>query len=61
MLGLTALRAFLRRHRLIALDTSVFIHQLEPNSRYVGLTDPMFAWLERPDHAAVTSTIHELK
>jgi len=24
---------------------------------YVGLTDPIFAWLERPDHAAVTSTI----
>jgi len=56
-LGLTALRAFLRRHRRIALDTSVFIYQLEANPRYLGLTDPVFAWLERPEHRAVTSTI----
>ncbi len=56
-MGLTALRAFLRRHRRIALDTSVFIYQLEANARYVGLTDPVFAWLERREHAAVTSTI----
>lgn len=51
------LREFLRRHRRIALDTSVFIYQLEANPRYLGLTDPVFAWLERPGHAAVTSTI----
>ncbi len=56
-MGLTRLHAFLRRHRRIALDTSVFVYQLEANPRYVGLTDPVFAWLERPDHAAVTSTI----
>jgi len=56
-LGLTALRAFLRRHRRIALDTSVFIYQLEANPRYVELTDRVFAWLGRPEHAAVTSTI----
>ena len=56
-MGLTALHAFLRRHRRIALDTSVFIYQLEANPRYLGLTDPVFAWLERPGHAAVTSTI----
>jgi predicted nucleic acid-binding protein len=56
-LGLTALRAFLRRHRRIALDTSVFIYQLEANPRYLGLTDPVFAWLEQPEHTAVTSTI----
>jgi predicted nucleic acid-binding protein len=56
-LDLKRLRAFLRRHRRIALDTSVFIYQLETNPRYVVLTDPIFAWLERPDHAAVTSTI----
>jgi predicted nucleic acid-binding protein len=30
---------------------------LEANPRYVGLTDPIFTWLELPDHAAVTSTI----
>jgi predicted nucleic acid-binding protein len=56
-LDLNRLRAFLRHHRRIALDTSVFIYQLEANPRYVGLTDPIFAWLERLDHAAVTSTI----
>ncbi len=56
-MGLTALRAFLRRHGRIALDTSVFIYQLEANARYVGLTDPVFAWLERKEHSAVTSTI----
>ena len=56
-MDLNRLRAFLRRHRRIALDTSIFIYQLEANPRYVGLTDPIFAWLERPDHAAVTSTI----
>lgn len=56
-MDLNRLRAFLQRHRRIALDTSIFIYQLEANPRYVGLTDPIFAWLERPDHAAVTSTI----
>jgi len=56
-LGLTRLRSFLQRHRRIALDTSVFIYQLEANPRYAGLTDPIFAWLERRDHRAVTSTI----
>ena len=56
-MDLNRLRAFLQRHRRIALDTSIFIYQLEANPRYVGLTDPIFAWLERPVHAAVTSTI----
>jgi len=56
-LGLTRLRAFLRRHRRIALDTSVFIYQLENHPRYAVLADPIFEWLERPDHRAVTSTI----
>lgn len=56
-MGLTRLRAFLRRHRRIALDTSVFIYQLEGNPRYVGLTDHIFAWLEQPEHAGVTSTV----
>lgn len=51
------LRAFLRRHRLIALDTSIFIYQLEANVRYLPLTDHIFSWLERSDAKAVTSTI----
>jgi predicted nucleic acid-binding protein len=56
-LGLTQLRAFLQRHTRIALDTSVFIYQLESNPRYAPLTDTIFQWLERPEHGAVTSTI----
>jgi len=51
------LRAFLRRHRRIAIDTSIFIYELEPNPRYVDLADPVFAWIEQPGHSAVTSTI----
>jgi predicted nucleic acid-binding protein len=54
---LRPLDAFLRRHRRIALDTSVFIYQLEANPRYVELTDSVFAWLAQPRQAAVTSTI----
>ena len=56
-MGLKHLRAFLRRHRLIALDTSVFIYQLEANPRYLPLTCHIFSWLEGPDSKAVTSTV----
>jgi predicted nucleic acid-binding protein len=56
-LGVEQVRDFLRRHRRIALDTSVFIYQLEANPRYVSLTDTIFSWLEQSRHAAVTSTI----
>ncbi len=54
---MTALHAFLRRHRLIALDTNIFVYQVEAVARYLELTAPIFAWLRRPGHAAVTSTI----
>ena len=53
----TRLSGFLHRHRRIEFDTSIFIYQLEANTRYVGLTDLVFSWLERPSHTAVTSTI----
>ena len=48
-MGLTRLAGFRSRHKRIALNTSVFIYQPEGNTRYVPL--------ERPHHAAVTSTI----
>ncbi|MGA7364578.1 MAG: PIN domain-containing protein [Candidatus Sulfotelmatobacter sp.] len=51
------MRLFLRRHRRIALDTSIFIYQLEANARYLALTDSVFSWVERAGHEAVTSTI----
>jgi predicted nucleic acid-binding protein len=47
----------LRAHRRIALDTSVFIYQLEANPLYVDLANRIFRWLEQPGHTAVTSTI----
>jgi predicted nucleic acid-binding protein len=56
-LGLNRFRAFLRLHRLVALDTSIFIYQLEANPRYLPFTDHIFAWLETRDVKAVTSTI----
>ena len=56
-MGVERLRAFLRRHRRIALDTSIFIYQLEPNPKYLAYTDPIFRWLEQPGSAAITSTI----
>lgn len=49
--------AFLRRHRRIALDTCVFIYQLEANARYVDMTDLIFRWLGQPNHTGITSTI----
>jgi predicted nucleic acid-binding protein len=56
-LGVEQLRLFLRRHRRIALDTSIFIYQLEANPRYLPLADSVLAWVERAGHEAVTSTI----
>jgi predicted nucleic acid-binding protein len=56
-LGLTRLRAFLKKHKRVALDTSIFIYQLEANPAYVELTAEIFRWLETPQHSAVTSSI----
>ena len=56
-MGVERLRSFLRRHRRIGLDTSIFIYQLESNPKYLAHTDPIFSWLERPGSTAVTSTI----
>jgi predicted nucleic acid-binding protein len=56
-LGIERLRAFLRRHQRIALDTSVFIYHLEANPKYLAYTDAIFSWLELPGSAAVTSSV----
>jgi predicted nucleic acid-binding protein len=56
-LGLARLRSFLRQHRRLALDTSVFIYQLQAHPRYVSFTDDIFAWIEESDSTAVTSTV----
>ncbi|MGD0415796.1 MAG: PIN domain-containing protein [Terriglobales bacterium] len=39
------------------MDTSIFIYQLEANSKYLAYTDPVFSWLERSGSKAITSTI----
>jgi predicted nucleic acid-binding protein len=54
---LSPLRSFLARHRRVALDTSIFIYQLEANPAYVDLAGEVFSWLERSPHTAVTSTL----
>ena len=51
------LRTFLRHHRKIAFDTSVFIYQLEMNPKYLPVSDHIFSWIERKKSQAVTSTI----
>lgn len=53
----TPLRAFLARHRRVALDTSVFIYYLEANLAYADLAGEVFAWLEHSKNTAVTSTL----
>ena len=56
-MGIDWLQRFLQNHRQVALDTSIFIYQLEGNSRYAAFTDEVFSWLERPGNRAITSTI----
>ncbi len=56
-MGVERLRRFLRRHRRLALDTSLFIYQMNENPKYVGLSDLVFSWIEQTGHEAITSTI----
>jgi predicted nucleic acid-binding protein len=51
------LRSFLGRHRKIAVDSNIFIYAVEANERYARLADAVSEWIEKPGHAAVTSTI----
>jgi predicted nucleic acid-binding protein len=44
-------------HRRVALDTSVFIYELDANPRYVDLARAVFEWILQPGHGAVASTI----
>ncbi len=56
-MGVDRLSVFLNRHRRIALDTCIFIYQLDPNPRYVSFTDPIFKWIEARGHAGVSSIV----
>jgi predicted nucleic acid-binding protein len=56
-LGLNRLGAFLRRHHKIALDSNIFIYELDANPRYAAYARHVFQWLAEPHHFAVTSTL----
>ena len=56
-MGLAAFESFLRRHTRIALDTSIFIYQMQAQPKYSALTGRVFEWLEVRGHAAITSTV----
>jgi predicted nucleic acid-binding protein len=50
-------REQLDEHRVVGLDTSVFIYHLEAHPRYAPLTHELLAGIEAGRQAAVTSTI----
>lgn len=56
-MGIERLRAFLLRHHVFALDTPVFIYQMQAHPRYFVHTDEIFSWLERSGSRAITSTV----
>ena len=56
-MGLNDLQTFPARHGRVALDTSLFIYQFQPNPKYLLLTRAIFSWLRLPGSAAITSTI----
>ncbi|HEY3975130.1 MAG TPA: type II toxin-antitoxin system VapC family toxin [Candidatus Sulfotelmatobacter sp.] len=47
----------LARHSRVALDTCVFIYQMERNPRYFEVANKVFEWMERPGSSAITSTV----
>jgi predicted nucleic acid-binding protein len=49
--------SLLARHRLVALDTCVFIYLMERNPKYFEAADAVFEWMELPSSSAVTSTV----
>ena len=51
------MQEFLHRHRYIALDTCLFIYQVEANPRYTPFTDEIFQWLQQGNGMEITSTL----
>lgn len=41
----------------MAIDSCIFIYELDQNPSYLAWTREVFSWLELPGHSAVTSTI----
>jgi predicted nucleic acid-binding protein len=57
----TGLGAFLGRHRLVGLDTSILIYAVEANPQYLEVVLRILSWIEGPLGRAVTSTITMLE
>ncbi|HEY3457430.1 MAG TPA: PIN domain-containing protein [Bryobacteraceae bacterium] len=53
--------AFLKRHRRIGIDTSIFIYELEDNPRYSPLAHAVFEAIAKEDHTAIASTVTMLE
>jgi predicted nucleic acid-binding protein len=47
----------LARHRLVAVDTCVFIYLMERNPRYFDVSNAVFGSIESGKASAVTSTV----
>jgi hypothetical protein len=56
-LGLKKLAAFLKRHRRVGIDSSIFIYQSEGNPRHAELADTVFQAVAGPLHTAIASTV----
>jgi predicted nucleic acid-binding protein len=56
-LGLDQLHLSLSGHRRVALDSCIFIYQLEANPKYLASTDVVFSWLAEPRSRALTSAL----
>ena len=51
------MRAALGPHGRIALDTSVFVYELDAYPQYVEAARAVFEWILQPGRGAITSTI----
>lgn len=51
------LQAFLRRHRIIGIDTSPFIYHVENHPTYSTVSDGLFRWIAGGRSIGVTSTL----
>ncbi len=48
---------FLNRHRVVAVDTNVFIYHLQQHPRYLPVTRDLLGAWERGSHRGVTSVV----
>ena len=56
-MGLARLRAFLREHHKVGLDSNIFTYKMDADPRYLEPATHVLEWLESPDHFGVTSTL----